>query len=104
MTSWDAEVVRRESLDEASRHLAELADAIERDGEPVTLTRDGHDDLVLMPADEFESLTETLLWQQDEAVRDARGEPPGDGEQGPGLDEAATRERFAHLLRTPERE
>jgi prevent-host-death family protein len=98
LTSWDSEVVRREPLDEASNHLAELADEIDRDGERVLLTRPGHDDLVLMPADELASLTETVFWQRDEAVRAAAGEPPGDGEDGPGLDEAAVRQRFARLL------
>lgn len=65
VVSWDSEVVRRESLDEASKHLAELADAVERDGERVLLTRDGHADVVLLSADELESIEETLALLND---------------------------------------
>jgi prevent-host-death family protein len=93
----DSGAVRREPLDEAARHLAELADEVER-GERVLLTREGHEDLVLVPADELTSIAETLLWQHDQAERAADGEPAGDGEQEPGVGEAAVREKYAHLL------
>jgi hypothetical protein len=44
------------------------------------------------------SLEETTFWQRDEGERAAAGEAAGDGEDGPGLDEAAVRARYGHLL------
>lgn len=96
--AWHADVVRAEPFDDAVSHLAELADEVEATHSRVKLTREGHADLVLLSADDLASLEETVLWQRDEAERAADGEPPGDGEDGPGLTEAEVREQFAHLL------
>jgi len=48
--------------------------------------------------EELES-AEATAWRRDAAERAASGEPPGSGEERPGLDEAAFRRRFAHLFR-----
>jgi hypothetical protein len=48
--------------------------------------------------EELESAESTAWWRRDAAERAAQGEEPGAGEEGPGLDEAAFRRRFAHLL------
>jgi antitoxin YefM len=95
---WHAEAVRAEPFDQAVSHLADLADEVEATHGRVKLTREGHADLVLLSADDLASLEETVLWQRDEAERAAAGEPPGDGEHGPGLTEAEARARFGHLL------
>jgi antitoxin YefM len=96
--SWHADPVRAEPFDDAVSHLADLADEVEATHGRVKLTREGHSDLVLLSADDLASLEETVLWQRDEAERAAAGEPPGDGEEGPGLSEAEVRARFGHLL------
>jgi antitoxin YefM len=102
--SWHADVVRAEPFDDAVSHLAELADEVESTQSRVRLTREGHADLVLLSADDLASLEETVFWQRDEAERAAAGEPPGDGEDGPGLNEVEVREKFAHLLDRKPRE
>ena len=49
--------------------------------------------------EELESAESTAWWRRDAAERAAQGEEPGAGEgEGPGLDEAEFRRRFAHLL------
>ena len=96
--SWDHDGMRSEPLDDAVTHLADLADEVEATHGRVVLTREGRPDLVLLPADELATLEETVFWQRDEAERAAAGELPHDGEDGPGLDEAAVRAKYAHLL------
>jgi len=58
--------------------------------------------LVLISADRLESERETAFWLRDSLERAEHGEPPGDGEEGPGLDEDETRTRYGHLLDRPE--
>lgn len=90
--------MRSESSDDAVRHLADLADEVEATHSRVLLTRQGRPDLVLLPAEELASLEETVFWQRDEAEQTAVGELPGDGEEGPGINEATVRAKYAHLL------
>jgi hypothetical protein len=47
--------------------------------------------------EELESAEWTAWWRRD-AERAVAGEEPVVGEEGPGLDEARFRRRFAHLL------
>lgn len=90
-------------MDEAER-LAQLADEVEAGRGPVALVRPGHRPVVLVSAEEWEQFDElasaeaTAWWRRDAAERAAAGEPVDDDEEGPGLDEAAFRRRFAHLL------
>jgi prevent-host-death family protein len=90
--------VRQEPLSDAAGHLDQLADEVETKRARVVLTRPGHADVVLLSADELESLEETLFWMRDEEERAAEGEAPGDGEQGPGLNEDQVRAKYGHLL------
>jgi antitoxin YefM len=90
--------VRSEPWDDAVKHLADLADEVDATHARVVLTRAGRPDLVLLSADDLASLEETVFWQRDEADRAAEGEPQEDGEGPPGLSEADTRAKYAHLL------
>ena len=45
---------------EAREHLANLFDEVVRAREPITITRNGQDAAVLVPADDFAALNETL--------------------------------------------
>ena len=84
--------------------LAAAADEVEAGRGPVAITRPGHKTIVVVSAedwqrlDELESAESTAWWRRDAAERAAQGEEPDAGEEGPGLDEAAFRRRFAHLL------
>jgi prevent-host-death family protein len=92
--------MRREPLDEADP-LAHLADEVEAGEGPVELVRPGHRPVVLVSAEdwaEMVSIEETAWWRRSAAERSATGEPVGDGEDGPGLDEAGIRREFGHLL------
>jgi PHD/YefM family antitoxin component YafN of YafNO toxin-antitoxin module len=98
------ELVRNELLSDADP-LAAVADEVEAGRGPVALVRPGHRPVVLISAeewvrlDELESAESTAWWRRDAAEQAARGEPPGEGEDSPGLDEDEFRRRFAHLLR-----
>ena len=95
------EAVRTEPLDDADR-LAQLVDEVEAGQGPVELVRPGHRPVVLVSSEDWDELVsaeETAWWRRDAAERAAAGEPVNDDEEGSGLDEAAFRERFAHLLR-----
>ena len=47
------------SYSQLREHLAELWDEVEDSQEPMIVTRRGHEDMALIPADELESLRET---------------------------------------------
>lgn len=87
-----------------AERLATAADEVEAGHGPVAIMRPGHKPVVLVSAEEWqrleqlESAESTAWWRRDAAERAAQGEEPGAGEEGPGLDEAAFRRRFAHLL------
>lgn len=94
------------STDQSSdaERLTAAADEVEAGHGPVAITRPGHKPVVLVSAEEWQRLEEqespesTAWWRRDTAERATRGEESGAGEEGPGLDEAAFRRRFAHLL------
>lgn len=94
------------SKDQSSdaERLAAAADEVEAGRGPIAVPRSGHKVVVLVSAEEWQRLEElesaesTAWWRRDAAERAAQGEEPGDGEEGPGLDEAEFRRRFAHLL------
>lgn len=97
------DVVSTEQPSDADR-LAAAANEVEAGRGPVAVPRPGHKPVVLVSAEEWERLEEldsaesTAWWRRDAAERGAQGEEPGAGEEGPGLDEAEFRRRFAHLL------
>ncbi len=96
--------MRSRPLAEAQGHMEELADEVDDTG-PILLDRPGRTGVVVVSVDDwarFEGLAseeETEWWLRSEKDRAARGEPPGAGEEGPGLDEEAVRRKYAHLLR-----
>jgi antitoxin YefM len=47
------------SYSQFREHLAEIWDKVEDTQEPVIVSRRGHQDMVILPADELESLRET---------------------------------------------
>ena len=98
MPTWDPQLVRSEPWDDAVKHLTELADEVDTTHGRVVLTRAGRPDLVLLSADDLASLEETVFWQREEADREAEEEPPGFGEESPGLSESEVRTKFSHLL------
>jgi PHD/YefM family antitoxin component YafN of YafNO toxin-antitoxin module len=95
--------VSNEEPSDADR-LAAAADEVEAGRGPIAVPRSGHKLVVLVSAEEWHRLEEldsvesTAWWRRDAAERAAHGEEPGAGEEGPGLDEAEFRRRFAHLL------
>jgi PHD/YefM family antitoxin component YafN of YafNO toxin-antitoxin module len=92
-------VVRTDALEREDARVIELADEVESSRGRVVFTRGGEPVAALLSADELESIEATLWWYQDAAERAARGEPPGDGEDGPGLDEAGARALYDEIVR-----
>jgi PHD/YefM family antitoxin component YafN of YafNO toxin-antitoxin module len=76
--------------------LAAAADEVEAGRGPVAVSRPGHKLVVLVSAEEWQRLEElesaeaTAWWRRDAAERADSGEEQGEGEEGPGLDEAAS--------------
>jgi prevent-host-death family protein len=95
--------MRSEPLADAQDHLEQLADDAVDTG-PILLSRPGRTGVVVVSVEDWQRLEdlasaeETEWWRRNAAEREAAGEPLGDGEEGPGLDEAGFRRRFAHLL------
>lgn len=88
---------------EASR-LAAAADEVEAGGGPVAVSRPGHKPVVLVSAEEWQRMEElasaeaTAWWRRDAAERTRSRDEPGAEEEDPVLDEAAFRQRYAHLF------
>ena len=84
--------------------LVAAAEEVEAGRGPVAVSRPGHKLVVLVSAEEWQRLEElesteaTAWWRRDAAERANSSEEPGEGEEGPGLDEAEFRRRFAHLF------
>lgn len=82
------------SLTEAKARLNELVDEAVTMHERVTITRHGRPAALLVSADEWESLQETLYWQAQPGIRESVAEAAA----GQTLDEAQVR---AELGLTP---
>jgi PHD/YefM family antitoxin component YafN of YafNO toxin-antitoxin module len=95
--------VRNEQRSDGDQ-LAAAAEEVEAGRGPVAVSRPGHKLVVLVSAEEWQRLDElesaeaTAWWRRDAAERAGSGEEPGEGDEGPGLDEAEFRRRFAHLF------
>jgi PHD/YefM family antitoxin component YafN of YafNO toxin-antitoxin module len=85
--------------------LAAAADEAEAGRGPPAVSHPGHKVVALVSAEQWRQLEElepaeaTAWWRRDAAERAHSGEKPGEGQDGPGLDETESRRRFAHLLR-----
>ncbi|KAB7743315.1 type II toxin-antitoxin system prevent-host-death family antitoxin [Nostocoides sp. F2B08] len=62
----------------AKARLSELVDEVVTTGEHVTITRNGTPAAVLISADEWEALQETLHWLSVPGIRDAIAEADAD--------------------------
>jgi antitoxin YefM len=58
------------SITAAKAKLSELVDDAQRTHEHVTLTRNGSPAAVMVAADEWESIQETLFWQSQPGIRE----------------------------------
>jgi prevent-host-death family protein len=78
-------------LTEAKARLNELVEEAVSMHEHVTITRRGKPAAVLISADEWESLQETLFWQSVPGIHEDIAEARRERAEGGGHDEAATR-------------
>jgi antitoxin YefM len=83
--------VETTSLSDLKTHLSEYADRAEVEHEQFTITRNGRPAVVLVAADEWESLQETLFWLSQPRIHEDLAEAEADIAAGRTYDEAATR-------------
>jgi len=83
--------VQTTSLSDLKTHLSEYADRAETEHEQFTITRNGRPAVVLVAADEWESLQETLFWLSQPRVHEDLAAAEADIEAGRTYDETSTR-------------
>lgn len=66
------------SLSELKAHLSEYADRAELEHERFAITRNGRPAVVLVSADEWESLQETLFWLSQPGIHESLAEAEDD--------------------------
>lgn len=88
-------------LTEAKARLNELVDEAVTMHEHVTITRRGKPAAVLVSADEWESLRETLFWQAVPGIQQDIAEARREIAAGGGYDEAAVRAELGLPIRRP---
>lgn len=81
--------------------LNEYVDAVALTGEQVTITKNGSPAAVLIGADEWESIQETLFWLSQPGIRETIAAAEGDIAAGNTFGEGAIRAEFG--LRERER-
>jgi antitoxin YefM len=79
------------SLSDLKSHLSEYADRAEREHERFTITRNGRPAVVLVSADEWESLQETLFWLSQPGIHEDLAEAEADVAAGRTYDESQVR-------------
>ncbi|MDQ6948289.1 MAG: type II toxin-antitoxin system Phd/YefM family antitoxin [Actinomycetota bacterium] len=79
------------SLSDLKSHLSEYADRAEREHEQFTITRNGRPAVVMISADEWESLQETLFWLSQPGIQEDLAEAEADIAAGRTFDEAQVR-------------
>lgn len=87
------------SLSDLKAHLSEFADRAEHQHEQFTITRNGRPAVVMVSADEWESLQETLFWLSQPATMDAIAEGEADIAAGRTFDEAEARHALGRPVR-----
>lgn len=80
------------SLSDLKTHLSEYAGRAEIEHEQFTITRNGRPAVVLVAADEWESLQETLFWLSQPNIHEDLAAAEVDIADGRTYGEAATRE------------
>lgn len=79
------------SLSDLKTHLSEYADRAEHEHERFTITRNGRPAVVLVSADEWESLQETLFWLSQPGIHESIAEAEADAAAGRTYDETQVR-------------
>ena len=82
------------SLSDLKAHLSEYADRAEREHERFSITRNGRPAVVLVSADEWESLQETLFWLSQPRIHEDLAEAEADIAAGRTYDEDQVRARL----------
>ena len=82
-------------LSEAKARLSEIADEVGRTHERVHITRNGREYVVLLAAEDLESIEATLELLSDPAAQERIRRSQGDVERGELLDEDEVRELLA---------
>lgn len=88
-------------LSELKAHLSEYADRAEHEHERFTVTRNGRPSLVVVAAEEWESLQETLFWLSQPRIHEELAEAEADVAAGRVFDEAQVREALNLPARRP---
>jgi prevent-host-death family protein len=79
------------SLSDLKSHLSEYADRAEREHEQFTITRNGRPAVVMVSAEEWESLQETLFWLSQPGIQQDLAEAEADIAAGRTFDESQVR-------------
>jgi antitoxin YefM len=79
------------SLSDLKAHLSEYAERAELEHEQYTITRNGRPAVVMVSADEWESVQETLFWLAQPHIHEDLIEAEGDIAAGRVYDEAQVR-------------
>ncbi|WP_125616224.1 type II toxin-antitoxin system Phd/YefM family antitoxin [Specibacter cremeus] len=85
------------SLSDLKAHLSEYADRAEREHERYTVTRNGHPAVVLVSADEWEALQDTIFWLSQPGIRQTVAAAEADIEAGRSYSQEETRARLAAM-------
>jgi antitoxin YefM len=83
--------VQTTSLSDLKAHLSEYADRAEHEHEQYTITRNGRPAVVLVSAEEWESLQETLFWLAQPDLSSSIAQAESDVAAGRTFDESQTR-------------
>ena len=86
---WTMEI---RSLSDLKSHLSEYADRAELEHEQFTITRNGRPAVVMVSADEWESLQETLFWLSQPGIHESLAEAEDDIAAGRIYTEAEVRQ------------
>ena len=91
------------SLSDLKAHLSENVERAEVEHEQYMITRNGRPAVVMVSADEWESIQETLFWLSQPAIADALDEARADVAAGRVLDEGQARAALGLPARAPRR-
>ncbi|MGH3275002.1 MAG: type II toxin-antitoxin system Phd/YefM family antitoxin [Streptosporangiaceae bacterium] len=79
------------SLSDLKSHLSEYADRAQTQHEQFMITRNGRPAVVMVSADEWESLQETMFWLSQPGIHESLAEAEADIAAGRTYDEAQVR-------------
>ena len=85
------------SLSDLKAHLSEYAERAEREHERYTVTRNGRPAVVMVSADEWEEVQETIFWLSQPGQRERLAEAASDVDEGRVYGEDEARALLAKL-------